>query len=153
MQRLNPNYLVVTALVSAFLGFLDATYLTVTHYFNMQPPCSFYDGCRNVLTSPYAQVGGLPVAAIGMLYYLSLACLLLLHVDRGGKPSLKAASLIAVGGVLASVWFVYLQIFVLASLCPYCIGSAAATALACACTCLACVSQHEGSQKVERQGR
>ena len=64
-----PRLILVLIAVFAFLGFLDATYLTIKHYQGVLPPCSV-SGCENVLTSRYATVGTLPISLLGSVYYL-----------------------------------------------------------------------------------
>src|SRR5579872_6247498 len=55
--------------ILGFLGFLDATYLTILHYKNTIPPCTLH-GCEVVLSSVFATIGGVPIALIGAGYYL-----------------------------------------------------------------------------------
>ncbi len=44
--------------VVAFLGMVDALYLTVMR--GIHVPCSVTGGCNEVLTSPYSEVFGIP---------------------------------------------------------------------------------------------
>jgi uncharacterized membrane protein len=65
------RYLLIALLVLAFLGFLDASYLTILHYKNTIPPCTLH-GCEVVLTSKFAVFLGLPLGLYGALYYLAV---------------------------------------------------------------------------------
>lgn len=56
------KWLVLGFLILGFLGFLDATYLTVKHYLGTPINCSIFEGCEKVTTSQYATVGGVPVS-------------------------------------------------------------------------------------------
>ncbi|MBY0359529.1 MAG: hypothetical protein K2W82_16110 [Candidatus Obscuribacterales bacterium] len=132
MKSLLAKCFAGTALLAAYVGFVDATYLTVSQYLNGTPPCSFALGCETVLTSVYAQVLGIPVSLIGAVYYVALVLLVLAHLDRGSRRVLAFAGALSVSGLFASLWFIYLQAFVLTSYCAYCLVSAASTALTCA---------------------
>ena len=70
------KYLPLGIGVLAFLGFLDAVYLTVLHYKNAIPPCTIAHGCETVLTSSYATIFGIPIALIGAGFYLTVLILL-----------------------------------------------------------------------------
>src|SRR5690348_14780226 len=64
------------AIILSFLGFLDAAYLTILHYKNVIPPCSIAHGCETVLTSQYATLGPIPIALLGVFFYLVVLGLL-----------------------------------------------------------------------------
>jgi len=111
-------------LVISLIGFIDATYLTVEHYKNVVPPCSITEGCEDVLTSTYAVVGGIPVALAGAVYYFLILASAFAYLESKNSRFLKFAFGLTVLGFLASLWFVYLQFFVINSLCAYCLVSA-----------------------------
>ena len=124
---------VIILLIVAMLGFADATYLTIEHYRGVIPPCSIIKGCEIVLTSPYSVLFGVPVSLLGALYYLlvSLGAFIYLESKHGKgeiathhSSILKWTLIITVFGFGMSLWFVYIQLFVLHSICTYCIGSA-----------------------------
>lgn len=144
MSRLTAKVCSAAALCAAFLGFIDATYLSAMHYAEGAPPCLINVGCEVVLTSRYAEVLGVPVALVGAAYYLVLVLLLVAHLDGGKLGTAKAAAFFAAVGVFASLWFIYLQVFVLTSACLYCLLSAASSALACAFSCLSWRRQQAG---------
>lgn len=115
----------------AFLGFADAAYLTVSHYFAVPLPCSLTDGCDTVLSSAYSMVGPVPVAAFGIAYYL-LALVLAVYLYTSENPRIRVAryiQLLSAIGVLFSAYFLYLQIAVIGALCMYCIASALTSVL------------------------
>lgn len=113
----------------SIVGFLDATYLTIEHYRKVVPPCSVVSGCVTVLTSEYSTIGPVPVALLGSLYYGSVLFLTLLFIDS--KKAAVAALLkkYSWAGLGASAYFVYLQLFVMHTICLYCMGSAASSTL------------------------
>jgi uncharacterized membrane protein len=55
-----------TARILALLGFLDATYLTVTQYAGQSVACGPGGSCEVVLTSRYAALFGVPISAFGV---------------------------------------------------------------------------------------
>ncbi|MEK7615721.1 MAG: vitamin K epoxide reductase family protein [Patescibacteria group bacterium] len=105
----------------SLLGFVDAAYLTVSHYQNAIPPCTI-SGCETVLTSEYAVMFGVPLALLGALYYLTVFFLVLSNSVR------VVVWLVGIGFVISLV-LVGLQLFVLDAICQYCMISAATTTL------------------------
>lgn len=109
--------------VFSSLGFLDATYLTVEHYKGSIPPCTI-DGCEIVLTSAQSVIWGVPVALMGSVYYLLILLLSIYVLDSKKNIILKKISYITIFGFLGSIYFVYLQLFVIKNICQYCMISA-----------------------------
>ena len=130
--------IVVFFLIVAVLGFADASYLTFEHYQGVIPPCSVTEGCEAVLTSSYSVIFGVPTSLLGALYYLAVAVGAFLYIEsKHGAGEIKAHhasilkwTLMATAlGFGMSVWFVYLQLFILHSICIYCMGSAATSTI------------------------
>ena len=111
-------------MITTFVGFLDATYLTVQHYFGAIPFCVITTGCETVLTSEWHKIFGIPVAFIGAIYYLFLFLLTIAYLDSGRRGLMLLAASATPIGFIASIWFVYLQFFVLKEICSYCVVSA-----------------------------
>lgn len=112
-------------LIVSFLGFLDASYLTIKHYQGTPPPCSLLKGCEIVTTSSYSLIGGVPVALLGALYYLGIFLATLLYLDTRNEWLVRCLKHFTVVGLLSSIYFLYLQLFVIQAICLYCLGSAA----------------------------
>ncbi len=110
-------------IVIGFLGFLDATFLTAEHYLGPLLGCPIFGGCDKVLISPYSAVGGIPVALFGAIYYLAVFILGIAYFDTGRTRILKLAAGLTPLGLIASLWFLYLQLFVIKALCFYCLLS------------------------------
>lgn len=124
---------VIFLLVVAVLGFADASYLTIEHYRGVIPPCSVIQGCEVVLTSSYAVLFGVPVSLLGAIYYLAISIGAFIYLEsKHGKGEiaahhssiLKWTLIITTFGFGMSLWFVYIQLFTLRSICVYCMGSA-----------------------------
>ncbi|MBI5733239.1 vitamin K epoxide reductase family protein [Candidatus Jorgensenbacteria bacterium] len=119
-----PKWLVWCFATASFIGFLDATYLTVKHYLGTPITCSVFADCEKVTSSQYAVIGGIPVALLGACYYLFIFILVIAYVDTKKDHILYAIARITPVGFLASLWFIYLQLFVIQAICLYCIFSA-----------------------------
>lgn len=113
----------------SILGFLVALYLTVEHLSGQPVKCIILSGCEKVLTSPYSEVFGVPLALFGAVYYFFIFCTSLFFIFGRTKKLLLAALLATPIGLLASAWFVYLQFFVIKALCIYCMTSALLSAI------------------------
>ena len=114
------------AALLALFGLADALYLTIEHVTGQSVRCTILAGCSAVLSSPYAVVAGIPLAAVGAAAYFSafsLAILTLFGYRQAGK--LLLALVIAMFAV--SLWLIYLQAFVIREFCQYCLLSALIT--------------------------
>ncbi len=110
--------------ILGFIGFLDASYMTVSHYTGAAVNCSLTGGCDEVLSSKYSVILGVPMALFGMLYYLFILVTAFFYLETGKKGALKILTLTTAFGFLFSCWLVYLQFFVIKSICQYCMLSA-----------------------------
>ena len=129
---LSPNKAKVIAtafLIVSFIGFLDSSYLTVQHYRGEPPSCAIFTGCETVASSKYAVVGPIPLALLGLLYYLAIFILTVAYFDTKKERLLLLAALLTIAGFLASLYFVYLQLFVIKAICLYCIISAVSSTI------------------------
>jgi uncharacterized membrane protein len=123
-EKILWSYL-IAALVS-LVGLADAIYLTVEHITGQSLRCTIISGCSEVLSSPYAQVGPIPLAAVGAASYFVVFSLGILAAFGYGfvRPLLR----IVVGLMfLTTLWLLYLQAFVIHHFCQYCLLSAAVT--------------------------
>ena len=90
-----------------------ASYLTWTHLRGTAPIC-VSGGCETVQGSRYAELAGVPVAALGVGFYAAL--LFALVVDAR-----SVAAALAAGAALFAVYLVVLQVAVLEALCVWCV--------------------------------
>ena len=111
-----------------FLGFLDASYLTIKHYTAGLVPCAI-GNCEQVLTSAYSTIGPVPVALLGALYYLTILLLSAATLARDEEKGLFVAARASIIGFAASLWFLFAQAFLLEAWCLYCLGSAVSSTL------------------------
>ena len=116
----------LAALLLSLVGLLDATYLTVEHLTGQSVRCTVTSGCDEVLSSAYASIGGIPLAAFGALAYFIAFSLSTLAAFGYAGVKIFLRLLVALM-LLASLWLLYLQAFVLRAFCQYCLLSAAVT--------------------------
>lgn len=117
------NKIFYTLLIIATFGLIDAVYLTVKHY-EGAINCSIISGCQEVLTSSYSEIMGIPLALMGSAYYLFLILVTLFYIDAKNKWALLILKYLPGFGFAFSLWLVYLQLFVIGSICQYCMLSA-----------------------------
>lgn len=92
-------------------------------------------GCEAVARSPYSGVAGVPLAAIGLLFYLSLAALLALSLltDDSGRSGQARLVLYAFGLALAiDVLLLGIQLFAIKAFCKLCLATYAVNVAALA---------------------
>ena len=123
-SAISRTYL-IAALVS-LIGLGDAIYLTVQHITGASLRCTIISGCSEVLSSPYAQVGPVPLAAVGAAAYFVVFSLAILAAF--GYPVVKLLLKILLGLMfLTTLWLLYVQAFRIHHFCQYCLLSAAVT--------------------------
>ncbi|MDO8609906.1 MAG: quinone-dependent dihydroorotate dehydrogenase [bacterium] len=117
-------------LILGILGIIDAGYLTFEHYNNILPPCTInhflpiLTDCGKVLTSSYSLIFGIPLALLGIIHYSFVALSLILAIRFKNKLYSIWTLMQSVLGAIASLYFMYLQLFVIKSICTYCTVSA-----------------------------
>ena len=116
----------VAAALLSLVGLVDALYLTIEHVTGQSVQCTITSGCSEVLSSSYAVVAGIPLAAVGAAAYFSVFSLATLAAFgyQVAKPLLM---LLVAAMFLVSLWLVYVQAFVIREFCQYCLLSAAIT--------------------------
>jgi uncharacterized membrane protein len=108
------------ALTSAGLGI--AGYLTYVHYAGINPVCTAGGSCEKVQTSVYSELGGVPVALIGLLGYLSILGLLLAPEGEETRFATMALTLV---GFSFSAYLTYRELYSIHAICEWCASSAA----------------------------
>ena len=114
----------LTAAALALLGLADSVYLTVSHYTKTPVPCSIVEGCETVLTSSYAEIAGIPLAAFGAAAYFAAFSLAILAA-YGNRAAWMLFGVQAFLMAAVSAYLIYLQGFVIGAFCQFCLVSAA----------------------------
>jgi uncharacterized membrane protein len=121
-ELVRPDWLVAGL---AAIGVVVAGYLTWTKATGGSALfCTAVAGCEVVQASRYAMFLGIPTAAWGVALYATVGGLALAGLT-GGRWLI--AFLVVVGGLAFSGYLTYLELFVLAAVCWYCVVSAAVT--------------------------
>lgn len=115
----------LAALVS-LVGLADSIYLTVEHLSGRSVKCTIISGCSEVLSSPWATVGGYPLASLGALAYFTVFSAATLAAF-GYKGVDKFLALVVVIMFVMTLWLFYLQAFVIKAFCQFCLLSALVT--------------------------
>jgi uncharacterized membrane protein len=122
--------MIVAAL--ALAGIFIATYLTLYKLGVVGELACSVGSCETVNTSRWAMFLGLPVAAWGLFFYLSV----FLFAFAGTTPRFEGSKLISglllawsTVGVLFSGWLTYLELAVIHAICIWCVISAGLVAL------------------------
>ena len=93
-------------------------------------------GCAEVAASSWSAVAGVPLAAVGLAFYVSLAVLLALAL-LGGSPLAGRPARLALGlaglALLADVGLFGVQAFAIGAFCSLCLWTYAASATAFGC--------------------
>jgi uncharacterized membrane protein len=119
---------VVVALALSLVGAGIAVYLTWVHFDLGLLTCGIGD-CHTVQTSPYAMIGPVPIALLGLGMFLAIAAL---AVARWRYPVVSwlatfAAFMLALSGVLYFAYLTYLEVAVIGAICQWCVLAAGVT--------------------------
>lgn len=116
------------AAVIALAGLAEATYLTVESLTGQTAICGGSKSCVEVLSSPYAKIGGVPISGLGAAAYFGAFS----FATFAAFGYLRAARLFAINVwtmFVVTLALLYIQAFVLRAFCRYCLLSAALTFL------------------------
>lgn len=112
----------VLLLIFAFLGFADASYLTIQHFQHAIPPCTV-GGCETVLTSQFATVANIPLSLIGAFFYFVVLVLSGLYMQTKTKSIPLFLFILCTAGLGVGLILIGIQAFILHSWCYYCLFS------------------------------
>ena len=117
----------VALMLLSLIGAGDSGYLLWKHWTGGSSFCQ-PGGCDLVTQGEYAEVRGIPLAAIGLAGYLTLLCLAAMAAWSAKPSAVGAIAAISGIGVVLSAFLVYLQVAVIRTICSWCILSAFAMA-------------------------
>jgi uncharacterized membrane protein len=108
----------------AAIGIVVALDLTIAHYTTptvLACPETGIINCAKVTTSSYATILGLPVALLGLVYFVGMLPLQLPVAWRSHNIWVRRLRLTAsVVGVGMIFWLIYVELFKLNAICLYC---------------------------------
>lgn len=123
------RFLPTIILILAFVGLADASYLAWATYTGSSLSCGILDGCNTVAQSEYSRLLGVPLSYLGFLYYMGATILALGYIMRPAIRTLRFLLAAGFAGALFSVYFMYLQVFLIKAVCLYCLISATVAGL------------------------
>jgi uncharacterized membrane protein len=121
--------LLALLLVLTFLGLADAWYLADAALTGTALSCSFtgslaaLSGCNQVAQSAYSHFLGLPLALYGFGFYAILFVIAAVLLTTPLRSLYRAAIILSLIAIVLSLYFVFLQFFVIKALCIYCLAS------------------------------
>lgn len=110
-------------LVLILLGLATTIYLTIAHYttgVSLACPGTGIINCAKVTSSTYSAIAGIPLAVIGLVFFVIL---LPLHLGLWWQTARWARAirlLLLGGGVLTALGLVYIELFQVNAICLYC---------------------------------
>ena len=103
----------------ALAGLAIAGYLTWVHFDDAALVCVADGGCETVQESEYAEVAGVPVAMLGLGAYA-----VVLGLVVWDSPSARlGAAMLALVGLVFSMYLLALQLFVIDAVCMWCLAN------------------------------
>lgn len=126
------NKIDVAAFVVAIIGLAVSIYLSIVKLANQDVLCFQGMGdCQVVTNSAYSAWRGIPIAYLGVAgYVLILGLLVIKQMQKGASSSIMLALFgITAFGALYSLYLTYVELFIIHSVCPWCLTSAIAMLL------------------------
>ena len=119
-----PGGVVWSSLVVAVLGLAVAGYLTFERYTASTTLACSESGtinCLKVTTSSYAKVAGVPVALLGLLFFVAMTALCLPQAWRATNPNVRRVRLAASAvGMVSVLYLVWVEMFRVDAICLWC---------------------------------
>jgi uncharacterized membrane protein len=116
----------------AVAGIGTSAYLTYSHYADDPTVCAGIGSCEFVQTSKYSEIAGVPVAFMGLVYFVVLLGLCIARpLAVTWEPVIRVTAFtITVGSALFVSYLTYIELFVIDAICIWCVATAAIT-IAC----------------------
>jgi uncharacterized membrane protein len=119
-----PRWMQLSTLALSLGGLGVSFYLTVAHYataVTLACPDTGVINCEKVTTSPQSVVFGVPVALLGLIFFVFMAAMTTPWAWRAAWPALRWARLGSlIAGVGFVVYLVYTELFTLDAICLEC---------------------------------
>ncbi len=119
-----PPWLQWTTWILSLAGLADSIWLTIVHYstsVSLICPANSTINCEKVITSPQSIVFGIPVAVLGLAFYVFLAVANSPWVWRMTWPAIRYARVGSmVVGILFVLYLVYTELFTIRAICLWC---------------------------------
>lgn len=131
-----PRWVIASTLALSLVGLGIATYLTITHFTDTAAlvcTANSVINCTKVTTSAQSMFLGLPVAGIGVIYFVAMTWLTLPGTWRLTSPAVRTGRVLFAAGGLAFVgYLVWTELAVLHAICEWCTAVHVITLALCA---------------------
>jgi uncharacterized membrane protein len=119
-----PSWLRWSTLVLAVAGLGVSVYLTIAHYttaVTLACPNTGTINCQKVTTSPESNVFGIPVAVLGLAFYLFLVAIMSPFAWRSARREVALVRLLSlVAGIGFVIYLIYAELFEIGNICLEC---------------------------------
>jgi len=115
----------IATLLLSIAGLGVATYLTITHFDKVALVCSDNGAinCAKVTSSPQSVILGIPVAMLGLAFFIPMIALCLPAAWRSADRRIHLARLIlSITGVGMIVYLIIAELFIIKAICLWCSG-------------------------------
>lgn len=119
----SPRWQPVATLLLAAFGLGVSVYLTITHFDKVALVCSDNGAinCAKVTTSPQSVIFGIPVAMLGLAYFVPMVLLCLPAAWRSTDRRVHLARLaLAIVGVGMILYLLIAELFIIKAICLWC---------------------------------
>lgn len=129
--NLMKRWSVGAILILSFCGIAVSAYLAQSEATGNALICDIQSlsGCNAVVTSEYSRIFGISLADFGLLFYAILFVAAAFELVLFNWVLRRLLQLFALVGIIASLYSVYTQVFIINALCIYCLTSALLTFL------------------------
>ena len=121
-----PRWAVASTAVLALVGLGISTYLTIAHYIGTQALACSDNGainCAKVTTSPESVILGIPVAVLGLAFYLAAVPLFSPWSWRSTDRRVHILRLVAIcTGMVFVLWLIAAELLIIGAICLWCTG-------------------------------
>jgi uncharacterized membrane protein len=101
-----------------------SAYLTIVHYTSPKLLACSASGlvnCEQVTTSRQSMILGIPVALLGLLWFLAMSVLCSPRAWRSGSRRVELARIAGVvAGIAFVLWLVYAELYLIGAICLWC---------------------------------
>lgn len=119
-----PGWTVPASCALAVAGLGSSGYLTWTHFTDpatLSCPSTGVVDCVKVTTSAWAEIAGVPVAVLGLVFFVAMLALCVPRAWRSDRPYLAHGRLVlAVAGVIGVVYLVAAELLAVRAVCLWC---------------------------------
>ena len=119
-----PRSTVVVTFAASLAGIAVSAYLTVAHFASSQILVCAGSGlvdCERVTTGPYSKLLGVPVAILGLVWFIAMAALTSPWAWRSEDPRLAWLRIgLASLGVVFVLYLVWAELFPIGAICLWC---------------------------------